>query len=191
MNPFELLDKISPYFKALERFTVILYDKTIPLESVKETRNKLFWETISRLENLPPTWAIFTWLSVLAYCRNRQFCPTIWQYQVCKQLQMSPCFLLQDGLLQHCKRAIYEARIWITSDQSNPFIPFPVGYGWTKIENTWTPVRITIPKVCRSCRELIKCSCKGNCSNCKCGKANLACSRLCNSHCNERQWGIS
>lgn len=32
--------------------------------------------------------------------------------------------------------------------------------------------------------DLIKCSCKGDCKNCKCGKANLDCSLLCKYKCN-------
>jgi len=34
-----------------------------------------------------------------------------------------------------------------------------------------------------SCTELIKCSCKGDCSNCTCGKANPDCSPLCKCKC--------
>ena len=36
-----------------------------------------------------------------------------------------------------------------------------------------------------ACSQLIKCCCKGDCSKCKCGKANLVCSPLCNCKCNE------
>ena len=43
---------------------------------------------------------------------------------------------------------------------------------------------MTIPEVSKACSEQIKCSCKGDCTHCKCGRANLACSPLCNCKCN-------
>ena len=33
------------------------------------------------------------------------------------------------------------------------------------------PTWMTIPEASQACRELIRCSCKGNCHNCKCGRA--------------------
>ena len=47
----------------------------------------------------------------------------------------------------------------------------------------WVPVWSTIPEVSRACRELVKCCCKGDCSTCKCGQANLDCSPLCKCNC--------
>ena len=38
--------------------------------------------------------------------------------------------------------------------------------------------------VSKACSELIKCSCKGDCTSCKCGSVNLAYSPLCNCKCN-------
>lgn len=75
---------------------------------------------------------------------------------------------------------IYQAT---TSTQSQPS---PQDFAWSKVPSTksWVPVWMTIPEVFRACRELIKCSCKGDCTRCKCTKANLACSPLC-SCCNK------
>ena len=77
--------------------------------------------------------------------------------------------------------------IWTTSTQAEQTIPTPQDYGWTKELESWVPVWSTIPEVSRACRELIKCSCKGDCSTCKCGQANLDCSPLCKCNC-LKQW---
>ena len=91
----------------------------------------------------------------------------------------------QDALLQHIKRAVYQTGIWATSTQSQQVIPSPHNFGWNKESGSWVPVWLTIPEVSRSCSELMKCSCKGDCSKCKCGKANLDCSPLCKRNCNK------
>ena len=88
----------------------------------------------------------------------------------------------QDALHQHVKRAIYRASIWSIADEPAPQIPSAGDFGWKKVDE-WKPVWITISEAGTSCRELfIKCNCKGNCSTCKCGEANLHCTHLC--HCN-------
>ena len=81
----------------------------------------------------------------------------------------------QDALLQHIKRAVYQTGIWATSTQSHQLIPPPHNFGGTKEPGSWVPVWLTIPEVSRSCRELMKWSCKGDCSKCKCGIANIDC----------------
>ena len=85
----------------------------------------------------------------------------------------------QDALLQHVRRAVFQAGIWTTSTEAQQVVPSPAQYAWTKESDSWVPVWITTPEVSKACRELIKCSCKGDCSKCTCGKANLNCSQLC------------
>ena len=97
-------------------------------------------------------------------------------------------FELQDALLQHVLRAVYQAGIWTLSDVTEPLIPSPEEFAWTKSEGSWTPVWKTIPEVSRVCRELIKCSCKKGCVRCKCAKANLECTALCNCKCNVKNY---
>ena len=89
-----------------------------------------------------------------------------------------------DPLLQHVRRAVYQAGIWTTSTQTQLVIPSPHDFSWTKISDSWVSVWVTIPEASRACRELIKCSCKGDCSICQCAKANLDCSPLCKCKCN-------
>ena len=54
-NPFEQIDIDSPHFETLERFTVIIYDKTSGCQDVNESRRELFCKKSRNLENLPPT----------------------------------------------------------------------------------------------------------------------------------------
>ena len=91
----------------------------------------------------------------------------------------------QDALLQHVRRAVYQAGIWTSSTNTQQALPSPRDYGWMKEPgtSTWVPVWMTIPEVSRACRELIKCCCKGACTTCKCTKANLPCSLLCKCKC--------
>ena len=89
----------------------------------------------------------------------------------------------QDALLQHVKRAVYQVGIWATSTQSHQVSPSPQNHGWVKEEGSWVPVWLTIPEVSKACRELIRCTCKGDCRTCKCSNANLNCSPLCKCSC--------
>ncbi|KAG5862867.1 hypothetical protein JTB14_035651 [Gonioctena quinquepunctata] len=82
----------------------------------------------------------------------------------------------EDALLQHIRRAVYQAGIWTTNTQTQQVIPSLHDFAWNKVLESWVPVWMTIPEVSRSC--------KGDCSNCKCGKANLDCSPLCKCKCN-------
>ncbi|KAJ8353418.1 hypothetical protein SKAU_G00209850 [Synaphobranchus kaupii] len=145
-HPFQPLDVDCPQFQKLERLTVILYDKSSPLNSINQKRKELFCQENRMMEKLPPT---------------------------------------QDALLQHMKRAIYQAGVWATSTQIQQVIPSPQDYGWTKESGSWMPVWLTIPEVSRACRELIKCSCKGDCCTCKCSNAHMDCSPLCKCNCNK------
>lgn len=54
-HPFEELSITSTSFKSLERLTVVMYDKTSPLESVNEARMSLFTKRNRDLDNIPPT----------------------------------------------------------------------------------------------------------------------------------------
>ena len=87
--------------------------------------------------------------------------------------------------LQHTRRAVFQAAIWTTSTRTQQVLPSAQDFGLSKVADSWVPVWITIPEVSRSCRELLKCTCKGDCSNCTCGKADLDCSPLCKCSCSK------
>ena len=93
-----------------------------------------------------------------------------------------------NALLQHIKRAAYQASIWVSSDQSEQRRPSPKSWGWTWEEQSkkWIPVWITQAIASTACLELVKCACKsvkGCGSRCTCKKANWSCTELCKCNC--------
>jgi len=88
----------------------------------------------------------------------------------------------QDALLQHIRRAVSDRNL--DNQYSN------AADGAVSRE-LWLDQRarvvgtnmVTLPEVSAACRELIRCNCKGDCSACKCGSANLDCSPLCRCNC--------
>lgn len=148
LHPFATVSIDSQQFQLLERFTVIVYDKTSELQLVNELRQELFCRKEKTMERLPPT---------------------------------------QHSLLQHTKRAAYQAGVWCTSEQREQHTPSPEGWGWSLEENIWVPVWSTMPIAAEVCSELIKCGCKseqGCSSRCSCRKAGWNCTKLCNCNCN-------
>ncbi|KAL9966137.1 hypothetical protein ACROYT_G024162 [Oculina patagonica] len=54
-NPFNPLEIDSPLFKVLQRFVVVLYDRTSLATDVNTARRELFTKKNRALENIPPT----------------------------------------------------------------------------------------------------------------------------------------
>lgn len=54
-NPFQPIDVMSSQFSILERFTVVIYDKSNTSGSVNKARRELFTKMNRSLENIPPT----------------------------------------------------------------------------------------------------------------------------------------
>ena len=137
----EVVDYSS--LEVIERFVVLLYDRTSNLTKVNEARQELFAKKSRTLENIPPT---------------------------------------QEALLQHTKRAVLQGGfVWGQSSSKQLDIPCPSNWGWYRDDNSWSPKWTTLPQVKDACYELIHCGCKTVCSGrCKCIRANLVCTRLCN-----------
>jgi len=96
----------------------------------------------------------------------------------------------QNALLQHCKRVVYQAGIWTTSDLAQQQAPTPEGHGWTMDSETksWLPVWTTLPMSSKACSELVKCGCKsakGCGARCSCKKAHWKCTELCSCYCDK------
>ena len=149
LHPFADVDFDDEHFKLLERFTVILYDKTSDSEHVNETREDLFCQKSRTMEKLP---------------------------------------LTRDALLQHSKRAAYQAGVWSISDRSEHKCPTPEGWGWTLKGQSlsWKPVWSMLPIASKACSELVKCNCKsqiGCVGRRACRKAGCSCTELCTFHC--------
>ena len=54
-HPFQQLEIESPVFSSLERFTVVIYDKSNATAHVNKARQDLFTKHNRALENIPPT----------------------------------------------------------------------------------------------------------------------------------------
>ena len=94
----------------------------------------------------------------------------------------------RDALLQHCKRAAYQAGIWTTSTVTQQQIPSPEGNGWTLDgeTNSWLLAWTNLEVASKACSELVKCSCrsvKGCGERCSCKKVNWKCTELCKCNC--------
>jgi len=85
------------------------------------------------------------------------------------------------ALTQHVLRAAYQAgHCWGQSLLENPIMPTPDKWGWTFLNNEWQPLWTLLPEASMVCRELLTCGCTKHCSGaCKCVKANLRCTSLC------------
>lgn len=86
------------------------------------------------------------------------------------------------AFVQHTRRAVYQAgHVWGNSLVAKPVLPSPSEWGWTRSIKGWTPLWTVLAQVQEMCYELIRCGCKKGCrGRCKCVKANLVCTALCN-----------
>ena len=92
------------------------------------------------------------------------------------------CVFFQAALLQHVRRAVYQASLWSCSATPLTDIPSPEEYGWRKDETGWTPHWSDLPEAAKACRELLRCCCKALplCTKkCRCHEAGLGCTTLC------------
>ena len=85
------------------------------------------------------------------------------------------------ALTQHILRATYQAgHCWGQALLANMNMPNPGEWGWKLVNNEWSPLWTLLPEASMVCRELLTCGCKKQCGGaCKCIKANLPCTSLC------------
>lgn len=116
-------------------------------------------------------------------CRRALFC------QKGKSMENIPP--TQAALLQHSRRAIYQAGIWATAEQAQDDLRSPELWGWTKSSGTWKPYWTSLEHASKACRELIQCGCKTKegctplAAKCSCLKngPGWTCTELCSCHC--------
>ena len=72
-----------------------------------------------------------------------------------KNVTMERMPLTQNALLQHMKRAVYQASIWVTSTEVQEMIPSPSEYGWEQVDNVWSPLWLTVSELSKGCQDLI------------------------------------
>ena len=87
----------------------------------------------------------------------------------------------QSALIEHTKRAAYQAgHIWAQMLVTVPKLPSPGEWGWQETNNGWEVEWTTLPEASKACRELLRCGCQKGCRRqCKCVKAVLQCTALC------------
>ena len=88
----------------------------------------------------------------------------------------------RNGLLQHTKRAIYQAAFLWREAVIDHYLPEPMQWGWsTDITGHYIPTWQENVFSQKALDELIAvCSCKlARCKNCRCAKANVSCLLLC------------
>ena len=138
MMPSEINDAV---LSVLERFVVLLYERTSGLTRVNDARKHVFAQKSRGIENIPTT---------------------------------------QAALVEHIKRACYQANIWNQALILTPQLPCPSKWGWKQGSEGWEPLWTTLPEASVSCAELIRCGCTKGCTGrCKCVKAALKCTALC------------
>ena len=140
------IEALTNAFPILERYTVIMYDRTSTCRSVNTARKDLFTRKGREIDNIPPT---------------------------------------ADALLQHAKRTVFQSgHCWGNCLEVSPQRPSPSEWGWVRdCTQAWEPLWSTIPVASQSCQELLKCGCKsekGCTGRCKCVRAELPCTALCN-----------
>ena len=87
-----------------------------------------------------------------------------------------------DSLDLHCKRANYQARIWLQADQEQIIVPPPTDtFAWTKETSMSSPVWTKLPPIPEACLQLVTCGCKSKCKTvrCTCYKKGLRCTLAC------------
>ena len=126
----------------IERFVILLYDRTSTSTDVDKTRCKLFARK-NNVQLIPPTSA---------------------------------------ALKQHVRRAVYQGgHVWGQALLPAPALPSMTDWGWIKTsDQTYELHWTTLPEASEVCRELVSCKCRKGCmQKCKCKKANLKCTHLC------------
>ena len=92
--------------------------------------------------------------------------------------QLPPC---EDSLMEHTKRANYQAAVWKHCIVQNPSIPKPEGHGWQFNKGLMTPKWISGAPAPNSILDFLSCDCKKDCNSqkCSCISNKLKCTPMC------------
>ena len=109
--------------KILEKFVVLMYDRSSSSDDVDEARLDLFTRKQRPYESIPPTKA---------------------------------------ALIQHAKRAAYQAGIWRKCTDTNIDPPDPADWGWARPGDRWEVIWSDLEPIAKSCRQLKNAAVKPN-----------------------------
>lgn len=88
----------------------------------------------------------------------------------------------QDALIQHLRRACYQATVWERALEAKQNAPSPVGHGWSMVEDNLQFSWMTSPPSPVDVLQTTYCKCqKSQCQGgrCSCVKSKLRCTDLC------------
>ena len=85
------------------------------------------------------------------------------------------------ALIEHTMRTAYQAgHVWGQALTKTPNLPSPDSWGWHKNVDHWEPFWTSLPDAAKV-QAILKCGCKKGCTaRCKCVKAELPCTSMCN-----------
>ena len=144
-------DNVEQYISALERYTVLLYDRTSSCDLVNECRKTLFAQKSRSLDNIPPTQA-----ALLEHSKRSCFQAGLW----------SRCLEKNQQLPNPCDWG------WQKSKDDRGYIPFWTALGeaskhCTELINCGCKVRCN--KKCKCIKSSLKCTmlckCEGHCES--------------------------
>lgn len=97
----------------------------------------------------------------------------------CRPLESLPP--TADAFVQHVLRTTLQAiQCWSHCFVKQTPVLYPEKWGWLKEDDKWIPFWGKLPEASKICNELLRCSCKKGCvARCKCVKAKLQCTALC------------
>ena len=103
-----------------------------------------------------------------------------WMFST-KQILVEKLPPIKGTFLPAMRRVNYQAMVWARDDTSQPFLPSPVGHGWTMEEGQLVPIMCELPCAPPEILQLVKCSCiKSRCAApCKCRSNGLPCTEMC------------
>ena len=136
------LRTVQESLPVLERFVVLVYDRTSEEEAVNGARKHPFTKMGRNIEAIPST---------------------------------------QAALVGHTKRAAHTSGpFWAQSTTSSTVLPSPADWGWTRKDDALEVYWTALPETTKICLQLFRCGCKKGCrGQCKCMKAALQCTVLC------------
>ncbi|CAB4035539.1 Hypothetical predicted protein, partial [Paramuricea clavata] len=128
---WEIFPEVTPTFEMLAKTPFMQLTTDSPLFKQIERYTVIMYDKLSPLSDINLT-------RMELFCKNGR--------------TMDKLPPTQDALLQHVRRAVFQAGIWTVSDQPQPHVPSPGQFSWSEDNGKWVPKWITILEVSKACR---------------------------------------
>ena len=142
-----------------------------------------FYELHNALEQIgEATEASLEYFTILLYDRtatSRSINEVRKNLFIHKERQISGVPPTEAALQQHMKKSVLQGgHHWGCTTVPERQFPSPSEWGWTCPEQ-WRPLWSNLPEASATSPELLKCSCRGGCTDCKSVDAHLKCTAYC------------